>query len=175
MTIAIVFLIGIIVTVLLGYAAYRNMSGGRRGAQPNPQGQANQPRGWYAIPSWGRQIIVGGVVIILVLAILYAVGSWLFGGGDNKEAEVAESIAPDLAGEGEATLILKEGEPRKISIPPAHRWDIVPPYPSGWATNNGERDDNYNRIQIFKVVPPEKEVQLKVRIRKCLSAKDCTW
>jgi len=131
---------------------------------------------WLHDHGWGRlggAVMIAGVILAIVMLgkHYWPSGSW----DKTKVPDPLMSISPDLAGEGEATLILKEGEPRKISIPPAHRWDIVPPYPSGWATNNGERDDNYNRIQIFKVVPPEKEVQLKVRIRKCLSAKDCTW
>lgn len=74
------------------------------------------------------------------------------------------------------TLVPRPEQPVSISIPPGHRWDWAGETPdkSQYSTI-AYRDRRHNRIQIFQVVLPAKEVRLAVVVTKCASPRACAW
>ena len=78
---------------------------------------------------------------------------------------------------GTKTLVLTEDNPTSvISILPLHSWKLVGEIPTtGWTTDNGYRDALGNRIQVFKLVSPAKEVKLEAIIARCATAQTCVW
>ncbi|OHA89448.1 MAG: hypothetical protein A3C70_02940 [Candidatus Zambryskibacteria bacterium RIFCSPHIGHO2_02_FULL_43_14] len=71
-------------------------------------------------------------------------------------------------------LVVKPGEPGKLTIPVMWRWDWAGPIPKGWTTN-AYMDTVGNRIQMFEVVSPATEVVLPVRLIKCATQQECAW
>ncbi len=72
-------------------------------------------------------------------------------------------------------LVAQMGKPAQISVPPGWRWDMIKPIPTGWTTDDGYRDARNNRIQVFEVVPPAKEVVLQIALTKCTTPQMCAW
>ena len=126
----------------------------------------------------GRAAGYASFALWMLLLIAVGIGAygylpwstWLAGVGSGPIGQV--SPIPTSS----TTMILRPEKPVTISVLPGHRWDLVGKIPTkGWTTGDGYRDKHGNRIQVFEIVPPEKEVSLEVKISKCITPQMCAW